>query len=197
MRISHPPLSEPPAGPDRDSSSAAERRWAIVRLVLGILQMTGAAAALGLLVSGGITRAALIVVGPHGPDDDNQRHAVRKPPAAHNLEGTARTLEMRPAPRSASRWLTVRVVVVLAGMVLATVALAACDRGGLERKATAAMRRSIPPGVMEPLVSVERDSKGFTARWEFRTDMTPPTYVHGPPTGSHRSFRAVVLMRAA
>jgi hypothetical protein len=62
-------------------------------------------------------------------------------------------------------------------MVLATVALAACDRGGLERKATAAMRRSIPPGVMEPLVSVERDSKGFTARWEFRTDMTPPTYV--------------------
>jgi len=39
-----------------------ERRWAIVRLALGILQMTGAALALGLLAAGGATRASLTVV---------------------------------------------------------------------------------------------------------------------------------------
>jgi hypothetical protein len=39
-----------------------ERRWAIVRLTLGILQMTGAGLALGLLAAGGVTRASLTVV---------------------------------------------------------------------------------------------------------------------------------------
>jgi hypothetical protein len=39
-----------------------KRRWAIVRLTLGILQMTGAALALGLLAAGGVTRASLTVV---------------------------------------------------------------------------------------------------------------------------------------
>lgn len=44
---------------DQDRS---ERRWAIVRLTLGVLQMTGAALALGLLAAGGVTRAALTLV---------------------------------------------------------------------------------------------------------------------------------------
>ena len=39
-----------------------ERRWALVRLTLGFFQMTGAALALGLLASGGVTRASLTVV---------------------------------------------------------------------------------------------------------------------------------------
>lgn len=50
----------------RDSPSTgqgqSERRWAIVRLTLGVLQMTGAALALGLLAAGGVTRASLTVV---------------------------------------------------------------------------------------------------------------------------------------
>lgn len=39
-----------------------DRFWATVRLTLGILQMTGAAVALGLLFAGGVTTAALTVV---------------------------------------------------------------------------------------------------------------------------------------
>jgi hypothetical protein len=40
----------------------SERRWALVRLTLGVLQMTGAALALGLLAAGGVTQASLTVV---------------------------------------------------------------------------------------------------------------------------------------
>ena len=49
------------ASPSTDQDRS-ERRWAIVRLTLGILQMTGAALALGLLAAGGVTRASLTVV---------------------------------------------------------------------------------------------------------------------------------------
>ena len=49
------------ASPSTDRARS-ERRWAIVRLTLGVLQMTGAALALGLLAAGGVTRAALTVV---------------------------------------------------------------------------------------------------------------------------------------
>ena len=36
--------------------------WTVVRLTLGVLQMTGAAVALGLLLATGVTTAALILV---------------------------------------------------------------------------------------------------------------------------------------
>jgi hypothetical protein len=39
-----------------------ERPWTIIRLTLGVMQMTAAAVALGLLVAGGVTALALILV---------------------------------------------------------------------------------------------------------------------------------------
>ena len=56
------------AAPGRPLSSStkqtrpSERRWALLRLVLGFLQVFGASLGVGLLVQTGVTRVSLLVV---------------------------------------------------------------------------------------------------------------------------------------
>lgn len=47
---------------DADHERRRERRWAMVRLGLGFLQVFGASLGLGLLLQLGVTRLALVVV---------------------------------------------------------------------------------------------------------------------------------------
>lgn len=55
-RIAHHPLSDEIAG------ARTIRRWAIVRLILGVLQMVGAVFSLGLFFESGITPLTLASV---------------------------------------------------------------------------------------------------------------------------------------
>ena len=55
-------MTERPSGTSSRIGARAERAWTFIRLTLGVLQMTGAAVALGLLVAGGVTALALILV---------------------------------------------------------------------------------------------------------------------------------------
>jgi hypothetical protein len=46
----------------REAASAHIRRWAVVRLILGVLQMLGASLSLGVIVRGGVTPLAMTAV---------------------------------------------------------------------------------------------------------------------------------------
>jgi hypothetical protein len=48
--------------PDESPSRASDRRWAVVRILLGFLQIFGASLGVILLIETGVTRLSLLVV---------------------------------------------------------------------------------------------------------------------------------------